>query len=115
MNKEIAPAHGCKRPDECFINNDTKTVFIIEKNSREDMAQFVKKFKTPDFKVWQYQRLFPNYKIVYIYCLSSWFREKCKSELEYLMYKNIPVFWGDDKMYKEKLVDFMTNYDLSSC
>ena len=45
MNKEIAPAHGCKQPDECFINNDNKTVFIIEKSFREDMAQFVKKFK----------------------------------------------------------------------
>ena len=31
MNKEIAPAHGCQRPDECFINNDKKIVFIIEK------------------------------------------------------------------------------------
>ena len=115
MNKEIAPAHGCQRPDECFINNDKKIVFIIEKKFQSGHGSVCEKIQTPDFKVWQYQRLFPNYKIVYIYCLSSWFREKCKSELEYLMYKNVPVFWGDDEFYKEKLISFMTNYDLSSC
>ena len=54
MNKEIAPAHGCKRPDECFINNDTKTVFII---GEEDMAQFVKKFKRQILK-------FGNIKVI---------------------------------------------------
>ena len=114
MDTTINPAHGCKRPDECFINNETKIVFIIEKKFQKVGGSVCEKIQTPDFKVWQYQRLFPNYKIVYIYCLSSWFKNNCKSELEYLEYKNIPVFWGDDKFYKEKLICFMTNYDLSS-
>tara|TARA_B100001758_G_C18391382_1_gene603141 strand:+ start:1253 stop:1801 length:549 start_codon:yes stop_codon:yes gene_type:complete len=114
MNKEITPAHGCKRPDECFINNDKKIIFIIEKKFQKVGGSACEKIQTPDFKVWQYQRLFPNYKIVYIYCLSYWFKNNCKSELEYLLCKNVPVFWGDDEFYKEKLVCFMTNYDLSS-
>tara|TARA_B100000941_G_C28507530_1_gene558342 strand:- start:2887 stop:3435 length:549 start_codon:yes stop_codon:yes gene_type:complete len=114
MNTTINPAHGCQRPDECFINNEQKIVFIIEKKFQKVGGSVCEKIQTPDFKVWQYQRLFPNYKIVYIYCLSSWFRQKCKSELEYLSFKNIPVFWGDDEMYKEKLISFMTNYNLRS-
>ncbi len=114
MNTTINPAHGCKRPDECFINNETKIVFIIEKKFQKVGGSVCEKIQTPDFKVWEYGRLFPNYKIVYIYCLSSWFKNNCKSELEYLRYKNIPVFWGDDELYKEKLVSFMTNYNLHS-
>ena len=27
MNTTINPAHGCQRPDECFINNEQKNCF----------------------------------------------------------------------------------------
>ena len=30
----VKDAHGCKRPDECFINEDSRTIFIIEKSSK---------------------------------------------------------------------------------
>ena len=61
-------------------------------------------------KNWQYNRTFPEYKIVYAYCLSDWFKENCKAELEYLDYKNVPVFWGKDVDYKNKVVNFIVNY-----
>ena len=49
------------------------------------------KIQTPDFKKWQYKRTFPDYTVIYIYCLSDWFENNCKAELEYLKYKKIPV------------------------
>ena len=105
MNTDVIPAHGCKRPDECFINNETKIVFIIEKKFQKVGGSVCEKIQTPDFKVWEYGRLFPNYKIV---CSGA------TNHNEVVSFKNIPVFWGDDEMYKEKLVSFMTNYNFHS-
>ena len=65
------------------------------------------KIQTSDFKLWQYGRTFPSYQIVYIYCLSDWFRENCKAELEYLLLKNVPVFWGSSPTYKKDIVKFI--------
>lgn len=69
------------------------------------------KIQTPDFKLWQYGRTLPDFEIVYIYCLSSWFLDNCKAELEYLKYKNIPVFYGDEKTYKKDIIKFIVDYN----
>ena len=61
------------------------------------MVLFVKKIQTPDFKIWQFSRTFPEYKINYIYCLSNFFKENCKAELQYLDYKKIKYFFGNKK------------------
>ena len=103
-------AHGCKNPDECFIDKDNKRIFIIEKKFQQVSGSVCEKIQTPKFKVWQYNRLLPKYKIVYMYCLSEWFKENCKAELEYLKEEKIPVFWGNDNEYKNKLVNFLINY-----
>ena len=110
MNHQIAKAHGCKQPDECFINENSLTMFIIEKKFQQTGGSVCEKIQTSDFKLWQYSRTFPKYQIVYIYCLSDWFRENCIAELEYLNSKQIPVFWGNDTQYKTKIIDFMINY-----
>ena len=103
------------QPDECYINETDKTnpiLFIIEKKFQNGSGSVCEKIQSPDFKLWQYGRTFPGYEIVYIYCLSSWFNENCKAELEYLEYKNIPVFWGNDPEYKTKITHFITSYKL---
>lgn len=108
-NKDIIKAHGCKKPDECFYLEDETSLFIIEKKFQNTTGSVCEKIQSPDFKIWQYSRTFQEYEIIYIYCLSSWFRENCKAELEYLKYKNIPVFFSDEN-YKEKIINFMVNY-----
>jgi len=105
----IEPAHGCKQPDECFITNSRKVIFILEKKFQNKGGSVCEKIGTSDLKIWQYSRLFPNYKIVYIYCLSDWFKNNCKGELEYLTYKKVPVFWGNDINYKDKITQFILN------
>ena len=110
MDKSISGAHGCKRPDECFINENTKQIFIIEKKFQQTKGSTCEKIQTPDFKIWQYSRIFPDYNIIYIYCLSDWFKKNCIAELEYLNFKGISYFWGNDKTYKEELIDFIINY-----
>ena len=110
VNSKIEKAHGCKNPDECFIDEENKKIFIIKKKFQQVSGSVCEKIQTPDFKIWQYSRTFPKYKIIYIYCLSDWFKENCKAELEYLKYKKIPVFWGSDNEYKDKIVKFIINY-----
>ena len=45
MNKDIAKAHGCKNPDECYIDEEFKNIFIIEKNFSNVLVQYVRKYK----------------------------------------------------------------------
>ena len=110
LNKNIINAHGCKCPDECFIDENNKNIFIIEKKFQKTNGSVCEKIQTPDFKKWQYVRLIPNYNIVYIYCLSDWFKNNCKAEIEYLNYKKIPFFWGESSKYKMNIVKYILNY-----
>ena len=109
MNKKIEKAHGCKNPDECFINEKKKCIYIIEKKFQQTSGSVCEKIQTPDFKIWQYKRTFPEYNIIYIYCLSEWFKNNCKAELEYLSEKKIPVFFGNSECYKEDIINFIIN------
>ena len=106
----IVKGHGCKNPDECYIDKFNKNIFVIEKKFQQCNGSVCEKIQTPDFKLWQYKRTFPSFNIVYIYCLSEWFKENCKAEIEYLIYKKIPFFWGLDSKYKDDIIDFIINY-----
>lgn len=110
VDKNIKKAHGCKNPDECYINEKTNTLFIIEKKFQKVSGSVCEKIQSSDFKMWQYKRTFPNFNIVYIYCLSEWFKKNCEAEIEYLTYKKIPIFWGNSDSYKENIIDFIINY-----
>lgn len=112
-NIHITPAHGCKNPDECYIDIVNKFVFIIEKKFQKVSGSVCEKIQTPDFKTWQYSRLIPNYKIIYIYSLSDWFKTNCKSEIEYLDYKNIKYFWASVSDYKDNIIKYITEYYLN--
>lgn len=110
INNEISPAHGCKKPDECYIDEELKNIFIIEKKFQQVHGSVCEKIQTPHFKLWQYRRKFPDYNIIYIYCLSEWFKKNCKSELEYLNFIKCPYFLGNSKTYKDDIINFIINY-----
>lgn len=110
MSHEFSKAHGCKQPDECFIDEESKYIFIIEKKFQQTSGSVCEKIGTPHSKIWHYSRTFPDYKIIYIYCLSDWFKVNCKCEIDYLAFHNYPYFWGNSETYKEDIIDFITNY-----
>ena len=110
VNKNIPKAHGCKNPDECYIDQEKKHIFIIEKKFQQCGGSVCEKIQTPDFKIWQYKRTFPDYTIIYIYCLSEWFKKNCIAEMQYLAEKKIPFFWGNSNTYKDDIINFMINY-----
>ena len=72
IDKCIYSAHGCKKPDECYIDNVCKIIFIIEKKFQQVSGSVCEKIQTAHFKFYHYGKTFSNYKIVYIYCLSDW-------------------------------------------
>lgn len=103
-------AHGCKQPDESYMNISEKILILIEKKYQKCSGSVCEKIQTPDFKLWQYKRLYPDFDVVYVYCLSDWFKENCKAEIEYLQHKKIPYFWGNSVTYKEDIINFIINY-----
>ena len=110
IDKNIVKGHGCKQPDECYINEIGKIIFIIEKKFQQTGGSVCEKIQTCEFKTWQYTRTFPGWRIVYIYCLSDWFIKNCVAEIEYLNYKKLPIFWGNSLSYKEDVIKFIINY-----
>jgi hypothetical protein len=110
ININIEKAHGCKNPDECYIDKELKNIFIIEKKFQQCSGSVCEKIQTPDFKMWQYSRTFPDYTIIYIYCLSDWFKKNCIAELEYLDVKKISYFWGNSETFKDNIINFIINY-----
>lgn len=113
-DKEVEIGHGCKQPDGCFIDEKTKIIFIIEKKNQNVAGSVCEKIQSVPFKLHNYEEMFPEFKVVYIYCLSRWFQGNCKAELKFLdKYENVEVFWGDSETFKKDLVNFIVNYKLS--
>ena len=109
-NHDAKSMHGCKQPDECYIDKLRKIIFILEKKFQCTNGSVCEKIQTPEAKKWNFERKFPGYTIVYVYCLADYFKNKCEAELEYLEYKNVPVFWGSSENYKNDIIQFITNY-----
>lgn len=105
---KLQPAAGCKEPDEAYIDKNRKITFIIEKKFQQTPGSVDEKIQTGHFKKTHYSKQFPNYKINYIYCLSDWFkRDEYTSVLDYLKENDIPIFWGNDKNYKNDIIKFI--------
>jgi hypothetical protein len=106
----VAPIHGCKSPDECFVRVRDRVMFIIEKKFQQRSGSVCEKIQTAPVKRNRYRKLFPSHDIVYMYCLSDWFGDNCTGSLEELDDFGIPYFFGSKPDYKEKIIAFMTSY-----
>jgi hypothetical protein len=108
--KSLNPAPGCKQPDEVYINEHEKKIYIIEKKFQQCTGSVDEKIQSGPFKLYYFSKNIPNYKIHYIYCLSDWFkRDENTCVLEYLTENGIYIFWGSDEKYKSSMIDFMCN------
>ena len=111
MNLKIDIAHGCKHPDEAYIDTNKKLLIIIEKKFQQGSGSVCEKLQTALFKRDHFGNLFPNYKIEYVYCLSNWFIQNCKAEIEFLHKNNFPVFFGKTNKNINEIINFMINYN----
>lgn len=117
-NEFVDEANGCKWPDRCYIykyNENGKRnkgiIFILETKMQQKGGSVWEKIQTAHFKIWQYNRTFPDFEIVYMYCLSNLFKNKCKAALDYLENElKVPVFWGEDENFKSDFVNYILNY-----
>lgn len=108
VNLNITFASGCKSQDEVYINEHDKIIYIIEKKFQQGSGSVDEKIQTGIFKKIHYTRLFQNYKIYYIYCLSDWYKKKeYVSTLDLLKEFDIKIFWGNDLDYKNKMIHFI--------
>jgi hypothetical protein len=106
-NKDIKRLHGTKEPDKWFINDDN--IFIVEIKFQQGNGSVAEKLQTPEKKIRNLERRYPNKKVHYIYGLSEWFKNKCSAEIDDLIEDKIPHFWADDKNFKNNIVDYIIN------
>lgn len=87
------------QPDECFVNINTKTIYIIEKKFQEQSGSVDEKLATCDFKKREYKKLFSksDYKVEYIYFLCDWFKSsRYKDYIDYIIETNCKYYIGND-------------------
>jgi len=81
-------------PDECFINPDTRTAYIIEKKFQNSSGSVDEKLPGCDFKKKEYEKLFNplDYEVVYLYVFNDWFKQDIyRDTLEYI--KSVGCFY----------------------
>lgn len=103
-DNNIKPFHGTKKPDECYIDENNKTVFIIEKKYQTQSGSVCEKLQTPLVKETHLSKRYPGYKFVYMYILCPYLGKHCFAEInEYILKNNIPLFvGGDSKKFTKK-------------
>lgn len=75
------------RPDECFINQQNQTVYIIEKKFQNSSGSVDEKLASCHFKMLEYKKLFEplGYNVEFIYIFNDWFKQdQYKDVLEYI-------------------------------
>jgi hypothetical protein len=110
IRKDIKALHGAKRPDEVIIDEKNKTIFILEKKFQQSSGSKCECIQAYFPKIRNYQKRIPDYKIVYVYCLSEWFKTNCEAEIECFVEDKIPYFWGNSETYKDDIIKFIINY-----
>ena len=91
------------KPDEAFINEIDKTVYIIEKKFQHTSGSVDEKLATFPFKIREYRRLLDpiGYDLVFIYLLSSdWFDvPKYQDYYDYMDELGCPHYFDNLPLY----------------
>ena len=84
-------------PDEAFLNNKTKTIYIIEKKYQECSGSVDEKLPNCDFKKKEYEKLFNpiEIKVNYIYVFNDWFKQDVyRDVLKYILDTGCEYYYG---------------------
>ncbi len=89
------------QPDECFVNLNSQTVYIIEKKFQSSSGSVDEKLPGCDFKKKEYVKLCTpiGFKVEYLYVFNNWFlQDVYRDTLEYIktvgchyFYNTIPL------------------------
>ena len=108
------PKHKYKKnlePDAAYIDEETKTIHILEMKNQIDTGTVDEKIQTGPFKLKKYAKRYPGYTFYFAYILSEWWynRRGYEDDLEILKESGIEIFWG--KMKGDDLVVEMVPKD----
>lgn len=103
--------HGCKKPDETYIDEKNKIFFWIEKKNQNGSGSVSEKLQSVDFKIKNLKKNYPDYEPVYIFVLAEFFKTGHEAELEYLKDIGVPVFFADQL---ENVVKFIEMKSMES-
>lgn len=85
-------------PDECFINLQTHTAFIIEKKFQNSSGSVDEKLPGCHFKKIEYEKLFKplGYQVAYLYVFNDWFRAPSyRDVLVYIEEMGCHYYWNE--------------------
>ncbi len=85
-------------PDECFVNLQNKTVYIIEKKFQNSSGSVDEKLPNCAFKKKEYEKLCHpiNFKVEFIYVFNDWFKQKMYTDtLEYIKTVGCKYFYNE--------------------
>ena len=97
-------------PDEAIVDEHNKIIYIIEKKFQTCEGSVDEKLQTGICKKDFYTDQFLNYKIIFIYTLSDWFKNKKYNwVIKYLEKHRIHVLFGSDIEYTNKIIKIISN------
>ena len=89
--------------NECYVDHNKHIIFMIQSNIHLEHHQKMKK---------QYSQLFPEYSLIYVYCLHDEIKDLYPVEVYCMYQEELPIFWKNSKDYKLKMIYFISNYAL---
>tara|TARA_B100001559_G_C16501244_1_gene623459 strand:- start:4385 stop:5059 length:675 start_codon:yes stop_codon:yes gene_type:complete len=98
---------GSKQPDDCLINEESKTINLLECKSQQTTGSVAEKLQTATKKIRNLKRRFPGWNINYFYILDPYFKKKAKAEIADLDEDGIPYIWSDDEEFEQKLLNLL--------
>ncbi len=84
-------------PDECFINYDNETAYIIEKKFQNCAGSVDEKLPGCHFKKMEYEKLFTplGYTVEYLYVFNDWFtQDMYRDTLAYISWTGCHYFFN---------------------
>lgn len=104
---QIPKLMGSKKPDDCLINEESKTINWLECKSQNGPGSVAEKLQTGTKKIRNLKQRFPGWNINYFYILDVYFKKKAKAEIADLDEDGISYIWNDDPEFERKILNFI--------
>lgn len=102
-------SYRLNHPDEAILNEYNRTLVLIEKKCQMVSGSVDEKIGLGHVKLLNFNKMYKNYDITYIYLLNEWYRKpKYRLEQEYYEnFSNIHLLFNTDPELKIKLKEII--------